>query len=128
MLEALRSAVGWDATLETSSGQRGVRGDREVDGSMIAPSPTTTPHDRGDRQLVERHLERMVVKRSAFEIAWRDPDAGSSSGVIRIPRAPMPRHPRREIIPPRPGRNSDPRPQTAETRNRLLAEVALGRR
>ncbi|MGA2794414.1 MAG: recombinase family protein [Roseiarcus sp.] len=133
VLGALRSAVARDATPETNGGQQDDRVDCEGDRSIIArnlseASPTITPHDRSERQLVERHLERVVVKRSAIEIAWRDPDAGSSSDVIRIPWTPMPRYPRREIIPPRTGQNADPRPQSAETRNRLLAEVALGRR
>jgi site-specific DNA recombinase len=92
-----------------------------------AATPATGDGGSGT-DLIERYLERVVVSRSAVEIAWRDQQDGASVDIIRIPWTPAPRHSRREIILPGAGHAMGARPQTAETRNRLLAAIALGRR
>jgi site-specific DNA recombinase len=108
------------------------RQDRRDDRQMVmhiagdAATPATDDDDSTD--LIARYLERVVVSRSAVEIAWRDQQDGSSVDIVRIPWTPAPRHSRREIILPGAGHAMEARPQTAETRNRLLAAVALGRR
>jgi site-specific DNA recombinase len=92
-----------------------------------AATPATGDDDNGS-DLIERYLERIVVSRSALEIAWRDQQDGASVDIICVPWTPAPRHSRREIILPGTGHGNEARPQTAETRNRLLAAIALGRR
>jgi site-specific DNA recombinase len=105
------------------------RDDRQIVVHIAGDAATpATGDDDSSADLIERYLERVVVSRSAVEIAWRDQPDGPSVDIVRIPWAPAARHSRREIILPGAGRGNEARPQTAETRNRLLAAIALGRR
>jgi hypothetical protein len=105
------------------------RDDRQTVVHIAGDAATPATRDDDSRtDFIARYIERVVVSRSALEIAWRDQQDGSSVDIVRIPWAPAPRHARREIILPGAGHGNEKRPQTAETRNRLLAAVALGRR
>jgi site-specific DNA recombinase len=103
----------------------------EVEAAIVAALRSVNGKEGGDlsndRTLIEAHLQRASIGAKTIEIAWLDCDGELSSHILRVPFMPPSRHPRREII----LCDSDPskaaRPIRAETRNRLIASIALGR-
>jgi site-specific DNA recombinase len=86
-----------------------------------------TIEDRSAKQLVEDHVQRVIVSRSAVKVTWLATSGIAAAAPVRINWAAT-SHPRREIILSEPTKGADLRPQRAEARTRLLAAVAIGRR
>jgi site-specific DNA recombinase len=83
--------------------------------------------DRPAEQLIDDHVQRVVVSHSVIEVAWLLTKGKAAAALIRIPWTPL-KHPRLEIILSETNRTGRVRPHRAEARTRLLASMALGRR
>src|SRR5262245_45349634 len=80
-----------------------------------------------DRDLIDLHVEKIVVRRNAIEITPRDIACDTSAVPIVLPWSPAPAAPRREITLPAGVDRADQRPIRAESRARLLEGIAKAR-
>jgi site-specific DNA recombinase len=80
-----------------------------------------------DCELIERYVDKIVVKQGAVEIIWVNQDGISQSAPLIVSWSPIPSTRRREIILPADGRVAPQRPIRSETRARLVEGIAKGR-
>jgi site-specific DNA recombinase len=79
-----------------------------------------------DRQLVERRLDKVVVRKGKIEIVVR-PEKGSRGRSFVVPWSPPPTTRRREIIVPEGGSADDAQPIRWEARAKLIEGIAKAR-
>jgi site-specific DNA recombinase len=90
------------------------------DGAGHAPGQT-------DSELVERYVEKIVVKQGAVEIIWVNQDGIAQLAPLTVSWSPIPSTRKREIILPVDGRVALQRPIRSETRARLIEGIAKAR-
>jgi len=87
-----------------------------------------------NRDLLKKHIVRVIVQTDALTIEATNSEAGHATEgtadpkLIRVPWRKVPSKRRREIIGPPSLVAKDPRPIRADTRAKLIAAIARGRR
>ena len=85
-----------------------------------------TGAERTDRDLVQQHLKRIVVRNGQIDYTLRS-ETGSSSDQLTVPWAPKPTTVKREILTVPEGAQSSERPIRAESRARLIEAIGKAR-
>jgi site-specific DNA recombinase len=80
-----------------------------------------------DSELVERYVEKIVVKQGAVEIIWVNQDGIAQLAPQTVSWSPIPSTRKREIILAADGRVAPQRPIRSETRARLIEAIAKAR-
>jgi hypothetical protein len=87
-----------------------------------AENPTPTEQD-----LIERHLDRTVVKKDCLEITFAGHETSPPQPPLVVRWSPVPYARRREIILPSQAADPAKRPIRPETRARLVERIAKAR-
>src|SRR5258708_26937677 len=82
---------------------------------------------RTDSDLIDFHIEKIVIRKNAIEITPRNAGAGMATAPIVLPFSFTPAVRRREIILPAGLDRADPRPIRSESRARLVGGIAKAR-
>jgi site-specific DNA recombinase len=94
---------------------------------------TAAPEEAGghagvtDPELIERYVEKIVIKQGAVEIVWANQDGIAQPAPLTVSWSPIPSTRKREIILPADGRVAPQRPIRSETRARLIEGIAKAR-
>jgi site-specific DNA recombinase len=94
---------------------------------MAAPKEAGGHAGLTDGELVERYVEKIVVKQGALEIIWANPEGIAELAPLTVSWSPIPSTRKREIILPTDGRVAPQRPIRSETRARLIEGIAKAR-
>jgi len=94
---------------------------------IAAPDKAASYVGLTDGELVERYLEKIVVKQGAVEIIWANQDEIEQLAPLTVSWSPIPSTRKREIILPADGRAAPQRPIRSETRARLIEGIAKAR-
>jgi site-specific DNA recombinase len=78
-------------------------------------------------ELVERYVEKIVIKQGAVEIVWANQDGIAQPAPLTVSWSPIPSTRKREIILPADGRVAPQRSIRSETRARLIEGIAKAR-
>jgi site-specific DNA recombinase len=82
--------------------------------------------EQTDRDLVQQHLDRIVVRNGQIDFTFRS-GTGSNSEQLTVPWAPKPTTVKREIIAVSGGAQNGERPIRAESRARLIEAIGKAR-
>jgi site-specific DNA recombinase len=92
-----------------------------------APEEVASHAGMTDAELVERYVERIVIKQGAVEIIWADQEGIAELAPLTVTWSPLSSTRKREIILPADGRIAPQRPIRSETRARLIEGIAKAR-
>jgi site-specific DNA recombinase len=92
-----------------------------------APEEVASHAGMTDAELVERYVEKIVIKRGAVEIIWANKDGIAQPAPLTVSWSPIPSTRKREIILPTDRRGAPERPIRSETRARLIEGIAKAR-
>ena len=92
--------------------------------SLDGVAPTGQGQDGAgtDRDLIDIHVAKVVIRRNAIEITKRNLGSDAPAAPVVLPWSPAPAYHRREIIVPPGADRSGQRPIRAESRARLVEE------
>ena len=80
-----------------------------------------------DRDLIDAHIDKVVIRRDAIEITKRNIGSDAPAAPIVLPWSSAPAYQRREIIVPPGADRSEERPIRSESRARLVEGIAKAR-
>ncbi len=93
----------------------------------VAPTGQGQDGAGTDRDLIDIHVAKVVIRRNAIEITKRNLGSDAPAAPVVLPWSPAPAYHRREIIVPPGADRSGQRPIRAESRARLVEGIAKAR-